>query len=56
MSKVQILVSKNMNDSFQTKMLSIGGSKVQLQVWDTAGQERFQNLSRSYYKDVHGED
>ncbi len=34
---------------FTTKIISVRGEDVQLQLWDTAGQEKFFNMTRSYY-------
>lgn len=39
---------------FKSKVVSLDGKKVRLQVWDTAGQERFRTITRSYYRGAHG--
>ena len=32
---------------FGSKVVSVGGKSVKLQIWDTAGQERFRSVPRS---------
>eukprot|EP00824_Muranothrix_gubernata_P008908 TRINITY_DN21487_c0_g1_i1.p1 TRINITY_DN21487_c0_g1~~TRINITY_DN21487_c0_g1_i1.p1 ORF type:complete len:214 (-),score=36.57 TRINITY_DN21487_c0_g1_i1:21-662(-) len=39
---------------FGSKILSVGGKNVKLQIWDTAGQERFRSVTRSYYRGAAG--
>ena len=39
---------------FKLKTISIGETKVKLQIWDTAGQERFRNITQTYYKGASG--
>jgi Ras-related protein Rab-1A len=39
---------------FKTKMLDVGGSKIEVQVWDTAGQERFRTITSSFFRNAHG--
>ena len=33
-----------------TKLVTIGETKIKLQIWDTAGQEQFKSITRQYYK------
>ncbi|KAI9063156.1 ras-domain-containing protein [Trametes sanguinea] len=35
---------------FVTKKVTVGGTKVRLQLWDTAGQERFRSMAPMYYR------
>jgi len=35
---------------FGSKIVTVGGKKIKLQIWDTAGQERFRAVTRSYYR------
>ncbi|VDN07779.1 unnamed protein product [Thelazia callipaeda] len=35
---------------FGSRVLSIGGKQIKLQIWDTAGQERFRSITRFYYR------
>lgn len=35
---------------FQIKEMTIGHSKVKLQIWDTVGQERYRSLCNSYFR------
>jgi len=39
---------------FGTRVISVRGKKVKLQVWDTAGEERFRAVTRSYYRGAAG--
>ncbi|XP_065715495.2 ras-related protein Rab-4B isoform X2 [Patagioenas fasciata] len=39
---------------FGSKVVSVGGKTVKLQIWDTAGQERFRSVTRSYYRGAAG--
>lgn len=39
---------------FGSKIVSVAGKSVKLQIWDTAGQERFRSVTRSYYRGAAG--
>ncbi|KZS08574.1 Rab protein [Daphnia magna] len=39
---------------FGSKIVTIGGKQVKLQIWDTAGQERFKSVTKSYYRGAAG--
>mmetsp|Transcript_7092 Transcript_7092/g.22709 ORF Transcript_7092/g.22709 Transcript_7092/m.22709 type:complete len:210 (-) Transcript_7092:161-790(-) len=39
---------------FGSKIISVGGKAIKLQIWDTAGQERFRSVTRSYYRGAAG--
>ncbi|PHJ15488.1 ras family protein, partial [Cystoisospora suis] len=39
---------------FGSKLISIGGRRIKLQIWDTAGQERYRSVTRSYYRGAAG--
>ena len=39
---------------FGSKIVTVGGKRVKLQIWDTAGQERFRSVTRSYYRGAAG--
>jgi len=39
---------------FGTRMMTIDGKQIKLQIWDTAGQESFRSITRSYYRGAHG--
>nr|XP_020665149.1 ras-related protein Rab-2B isoform X1 [Pogona vitticeps] len=39
---------------FGSRMVSIDGKKIKLQIWDTAGQESFRSITRSYYRGAAG--
>lgn len=39
---------------FGSKIVSVSGKQVKLQIWDTAGQERFRSVTRSYYRGAIG--
>jgi len=39
---------------FGSKIVTVGGKKIKLQIWDTAGQERFRSVTRSYYRGAAG--
>ncbi|KRZ66532.1 Ras-related protein Rab-26 [Trichinella papuae] len=51
---VRLKDDKFLGDNFQStsKVISVNGRAVKLQVWDTAGQERFHSLTRAYYRDT----
>ncbi|XP_026543529.1 ras-related protein Rab-4B [Pseudonaja textilis] len=57
----QFIESKFKQDSnhtigveFGSKVVTVGGKTVKLQIWDTAGQERFRSVTRSYYRGAAG--
>eukprot|EP00117_Sycon_ciliatum_P010090 scpid85516/ scgid12121/ Ras-related protein Rab-37 len=37
---------------FRTKVMTLDGTQLHLQIWDTAGQERFRSITASYYHDA----
>lgn len=39
---------------FGSKIISVGGKRIKLQIWDTAGQERYRSVTRSYYRGAAG--
>ena len=39
---------------FKSKLLSIEGRSLKMQIWDTAGQERFRNITQAYFKGASG--
>uniref|UniRef100_A0A8C5GA70 Ras-related protein Rab-4 n=1 Tax=Gouania willdenowi TaxID=441366 RepID=A0A8C5GA70_GOUWI len=39
---------------FGSRVVTVGGKTVKLQIWDTAGQERFRSVTRSYYRGAAG--
>lgn len=39
---------------FYTKIVSVDGCAIKLQLWDTAGQERYRAITRSYYRSAVG--
>ena len=39
---------------FNTKVVTVGNTRIKLQLWDTAGQERFKNVTTSYYRGTQG--
>lgn len=39
---------------FKIKTITLGKSKIKLQIWDTAGQERFRAVVSNYYRGAHG--
>lgn len=39
---------------FKTKIITINGVRIQLQIWDTSGQERFRTITKSYYRGAQG--
>lgn len=39
---------------FGSKIVTVAGKTVKLQIWDTAGQERFRSVTRSYYRGAAG--
>mmetsp|Transcript_99635 Transcript_99635/g.179832 ORF Transcript_99635/g.179832 Transcript_99635/m.179832 type:complete len:216 (+) Transcript_99635:66-713(+) len=39
---------------FGSKIISVGGRNIKLQIWDTAGQERYRSVTRSYYRGAAG--
>lgn len=49
-----IISSQTIGVEFSSKIVTIGDTKVKLQLWDTAGQERFRSLTRSYYRGSAG--
>lgn len=38
----------------KSKVVTVDGTKVKLEIWDTAGQERFRTLTPSFYRNAHG--
>lgn len=46
-------ISPTIGASFCTCRLSVGDTKVKLQVWDTAGQERFKSMAPMYYRNAN---
>ena len=43
-----------MGVEFGSRIITMGGKRVKLQIWDTAGQERFRAVTRSYYRGAAG--
>lgn len=39
---------------FGSRVITLGGKTIKLQIWDTAGQERFRSVTRSYYRGAAG--
>eukprot|EP00930_Biecheleria_cincta_P072882 TRINITY_DN60223_c0_g1_i1.p1 TRINITY_DN60223_c0_g1~~TRINITY_DN60223_c0_g1_i1.p1 ORF type:complete len:214 (+),score=37.68 TRINITY_DN60223_c0_g1_i1:55-696(+) len=39
---------------FGSKIITVGGRNIKLQIWDTAGQERYRSVTRSYYRGAAG--
>lgn len=39
---------------FHSKIVTVDGNAIKLQLWDTAGQERFRAITRSYYRSAVG--
>ncbi|BES92148.1 unnamed protein product [Nesidiocoris tenuis] len=39
---------------FGSRMITVGGKEIKLQIWDTAGQEAFRSITRSYYRGAAG--
>lgn len=39
---------------FHSKIVTVDGSAIKLQLWDTAGQERYRAITRSYYRSAVG--
>ncbi|XP_053671256.1 ras-related protein Rab-4B [Anopheles nili] len=39
---------------FGSRIVTVGGKSIKLQIWDTAGQERFRSVTRSYYRGAAG--
>jgi small GTP-binding protein len=39
---------------FKTKLITVHGTRVKLQIWDTAGQEKFRSITKAYYRGAHG--
>ncbi|CAK9007391.1 unnamed protein product [Durusdinium trenchii] len=39
---------------FGSKVITVGGRNIKLQIWDTAGQERYRSVTRSYYRGAAG--
>jgi Ras-related protein Rab-14 len=46
--------SQTVGVEFGTRIVSVDGTKIKLQIWDTAGQERFRAVTRSYYRGAAG--
>ncbi|CAH8492866.1 unnamed protein product [Dicrocoelium dendriticum] len=38
---------------YKTRIVTVNGLPVRLQIWDTAGQEKFRSLTKTYYRDSH---
>ncbi|XP_063983673.1 ras-related protein Rab-37 isoform X2 [Diachasmimorpha longicaudata] len=38
---------------FRNKVVTVGDTRIKLQIWDTAGQERFRSVTHAYYRDAH---
>lgn len=39
---------------FGSRIISLNGKRIKLQIWDTAGQERYRSVTRSYYRGAMG--
>ena len=39
---------------FDTRMVTIKGRPIKIQMWDTAGEEAFRSITRSYYRGASG--
>jgi Ras-related protein Rab-2A len=39
---------------FGSRLVSVDGKDIKLQIWDTAGQESFRSITRSYYRGASG--
>ena len=39
---------------YKTKIISLSGARIKLQIWDTAGQERFKTITKTYYAGAMG--
>eukprot|EP00826_Nyctotherus_ovalis_P028394 TRINITY_DN2243_c0_g1_i5.p1 TRINITY_DN2243_c0_g1~~TRINITY_DN2243_c0_g1_i5.p1 ORF type:complete len:168 (+),score=31.49 TRINITY_DN2243_c0_g1_i5:72-575(+) len=39
---------------YGTKVVTLNGLEIKLQIWDTAGSETFKSITRTYYKGVAG--
>jgi Ras-related protein Rab-1A len=39
---------------FGSRVITLGGKTIKLQIWDTAGQERFRTITSSYYRGAQG--
>ncbi|XP_036596192.1 ras-related protein Rab-2A-like [Trichosurus vulpecula] len=39
---------------FGSRLVSVDGKQIKLQIWDTAGQESFHSITRSYYRRAAG--
>ncbi len=39
---------------FGSRIVTVLGKQIKLQIWDTAGQERFRSVTRSYYRGAVG--
>ncbi|CAH0404348.1 unnamed protein product [Chilo suppressalis] len=46
-------ISPTIGASFFTCNISVGDTRVKLQVWDTAGQERFRSMAPMYYRNAN---
>ncbi|CAD8090388.1 unnamed protein product [Paramecium sonneborni] len=47
-------VAQTVGVEFSSKMISIKGKSIKLQLWDTAGQERYRSIARTYYRGALG--
>lgn len=48
------LIDSTIGIDYSLYKLTIGDTKVQMQIWDTAGQEQYRSLSQAYYRDAVG--
>jgi small GTP-binding protein len=39
---------------FKTKLITVRGTSVRLQIWETAGQEKFRSITKADYRGAHG--
>uniref|UniRef100_H2ZII4 Ras-related protein Rab-12 n=1 Tax=Ciona savignyi TaxID=51511 RepID=H2ZII4_CIOSA len=39
---------------FRIKTVTVGETRIRLQIWDTAGQERFNSITTAYYRNARG--
>ncbi|KAF8821942.1 Ras family protein [Cardiosporidium cionae] len=46
--------SQTIGVEFGSKLISLNGKQIKLQLWDTAGQERYRSVTRSYYRGAVG--
>ncbi|WFD41134.1 uncharacterized protein MJAP1_004129 [Malassezia japonica] len=49
-NEFQSRATQTIGVAFASRILSVAGKQVKLQLWDTAGQERFRSVTRSYYR------